>query len=69
MWIVLQERTVRMMQDETNISEIELAVLGDEVIKLHEVARTLERAFNGRGQISDDIRNCADRLSELLKRY
>ena len=57
------------MQDVTKPSEIELAVLNDEVIKLHEVARTLERAFGGRGQISDDIRNCADRLHELLKRY
>jgi len=69
MLIVLLERTVRMMRDETKISEIELAVLDEEVIKLHQVARTLERAFNGRGQLSDDIRNCADRLSELLKRY
>ena len=57
------------MQDETNISEIELVVLEDEVIQLHNIARTLERTFGGRGQLSDDIRNCADRLSELLKRY
>jgi hypothetical protein len=56
------------MQDETNISEIELVVLDQEVINLHNTARTIEQAF-GRGQLSDDIRNCADRLSELLKRY
>lgn len=58
-----------MMQEETNISELELVVLEDEVINLHNIARTLERTFGGRGQLSDDIRNCADRLSELLKRY
>ncbi len=58
-----------MMQEETKVTEIELEKLHEEVITLHEVARTLERAFNGRGQLSDDIRNCADRLSELLKRY
>lgn len=56
------------MQDVTKPSEIELAVLNDEVIKLHEVARTLEQAFGQRGQLSDDIRNCADRLTELLQR-
>jgi hypothetical protein len=57
------------MQDETNISETELHMLDEEVIKLHSIARTLEQAFGQRGQLSDDIRNCADRLSELLKRY
>lgn len=56
------------MQEETRVTEIELEVLNDEVIKLHEVARTLERAFGQPGRLSDDIRNCADRLSELLKR-
>lgn len=68
MWIVLQERMVKTMQDATNTSEIELEKLNDEVIKLHEVARTLERAFGQPGSLSDDIRACADRLSELLKR-
>jgi hypothetical protein len=57
------------MPAETNISEIELEVLDQEVINLHAIAQTLERAFGGPGQLSDDIRNCADRLSELLKRY
>ena len=57
------------MQDETNISEIELKVLDEEVIHLHNIARTLEKTFGGRGTLSDDIRACADKLSELLKRY
>ena len=58
-----------MMQEETKISEIELVVLEDEVINLHNIARTIERTFGGRGALSDDIRSCADRLSEVLKRY
>jgi hypothetical protein len=36
----------------------------DSVIALHEIARTVEREI-GRGQLSDDIRACADRLHEL----
>ncbi len=36
------------------------------VIKLHEVARLVEQQI-GTGQLSEDIRNCADRLSDLLK--
>lgn len=58
-----------MMQEETKLSEIELKMLDEEVIHLHTIARNLERAFGGRGQLSDDIRNCADRLSDVLKRY
>jgi hypothetical protein len=38
--------------------------LVDAVIALHEIARTVEREV-GRGQLSDDIRSCADRLHEL----
>jgi hypothetical protein len=38
--------------------------LVDAVIALHEIARTVEREI-GRGQLSDDIRVCADRLHEL----
>lgn len=33
----------------------------DAVIALHEIARTVEREI-GHGQLSDDIRKCADRL-------
>jgi hypothetical protein len=39
-------------------------VLIDAVIALHDIARTVEREV-GRGQLSDDIRACADRLHEL----
>jgi hypothetical protein len=35
--------------------------LVDAVIALHEIARTVEREI-GHGQLSDDIRSCADRL-------
>jgi hypothetical protein len=37
------------------------------VIKLHEIARMLERAYGVDGALSKDIRNCADRLNELSK--
>lgn len=60
---------VKTMQDETNLTELDLVVLQDEVIRLHDIARTLERAFGQRGQLSDDIRACADKLSQLLQRY
>jgi hypothetical protein len=36
----------------------------DAVVALHDIARTVEREI-GRGQLSDDIRKCADRLHEL----
>ncbi len=38
--------------------------LVDAVITLHNVARLIEEAI-GRGQLSDDIRKCADRLHDL----
>jgi hypothetical protein len=38
--------------------------LVDAVIALHDIARTVEREV-GRGQLSDDIRACADRLHDL----
>lgn len=42
-------------------------MLADEVIKLHEIARKIEQEI-GVGQLSEDIRSAADRLSNLLKR-
>jgi hypothetical protein len=36
----------------------------DAVIALHDIARTIEREI-GRGQLSDDVRSCADRLHEF----
>jgi hypothetical protein len=40
--------------------------LTDAVIKLHDVARLVEHQI-GTGQLSDDIRKCADRLNTLIK--
>ena len=36
----------------------------DAVVALHEIARTVETEV-GQGQLSEDIRNCADRLHHL----
>jgi hypothetical protein len=36
----------------------------DAVIQLHDIARLVGEEI-GRGQLSDDIRSCADRLHEL----
>ncbi len=38
--------------------------LVDAVVALHEIARTVETEV-GIGQLSEDIRSCADRLHEL----
>jgi hypothetical protein len=40
--------------------------LKDKIIQLHDIARAIEQEI-GRGQLSEDIRKAADRLSELLK--
>jgi len=37
------------------------------VIKLHEIARMLEREYGADGALSNDIRSCAVRLNELSK--
>lgn len=68
MQIVLLVRMERTMRDETKNSELELVVLEEQVINLHNIARVLEQTFGQPGQLSDDVRRCADRLSELLKR-
>jgi hypothetical protein len=39
--------------------------LEDKIIQLHDIARVIEQQV-GVGQLSDDIRNVADRLSEIL---
>jgi hypothetical protein len=39
--------------------------LEDKIIQLHDIARVVEQQI-GVGQLSDDIRNVADRLSEIL---
>ena len=57
------------MQDATKQpSEIELAMLDQDVVDLHSIARRIE-ALIGRGSLSDDLRHVADRLNALLKRY
>jgi len=38
----------------------------DQVIKLQDIARIVEQEI-GQGQLSEDIRKCADRLSQLVK--
>jgi hypothetical protein len=38
----------------------------DLVVQLHDIARTIENDI-GIGQLSEDIRNAADRLNVLLK--
>jgi len=40
--------------------------LKDEIIKLHDIARKIEKEI-GVGQLSKDIREAADELSALLK--
>lgn len=36
------------------------------VIELHNIARQIEQKL-GKGQLSEDLRKCADRLHELIK--
>lgn len=40
-------------------------VYRDLVIQLHDIARQVESEI-GRGKLSDDLRNCADRLHAIL---
>lgn len=40
--------------------------LNDAIIQLHDIARAVEKQI-GQGQLSDDIRQCADRLTQLMK--
>lgn len=42
--------------------------LDQAVIDLHNIARQLEEAFGQPGLLSDDIRKCADRLAQVIKR-
>jgi len=39
--------------------------LHEAVIELHNVARLIEETI-GRGQLSEDVRRCADRLNVLI---
>lgn len=40
--------------------------LSDAVLTLHDVARLIEQQV-GHGQLSQDVRDCADRLCQLTK--
>jgi hypothetical protein len=55
----------KQMQDEIN--EIELAMLDEDVMQLHNIARHIEQTI-GVGTLSEDIRRAADKLMELIKR-
>jgi hypothetical protein len=60
---------VKMMQDETNkLNQIDVVMLDEDVIQLHNIARHIEQTI-GVGSLSEDIRRAADRLNELIKRY
>jgi len=58
----LPEPTVKQMPEGINV-DFDLEYL---VIRLHDIAREVEQRV-GFGQLSQDIRACADRLSELNK--
>ena len=45
-----------------NINQLEQSV-----IELHNIARLIEQEI-GTGLLSEDLRNCADRLQELIKK-
>lgn len=54
------EQMVRTMLDEINTK------LQDAIITLHDIARLIEQEV-GKGNLSDDIRNCANRVNVLIK--
>ena len=56
------------MRDEIKTSEVELAMLDQDVIDLHNIARRIEK-YIGQGQLSEDLRHNADCLNDYLKRY
>jgi hypothetical protein len=41
--------------------------LDQSVIDLHNIARTIEKEFNGASKLSIDCRRLADRLSAIIK--
>ena len=66
MLIVYHVLMVKQMQGEINMSiDYQLDILEDVVIKLHDLARIVEREL-GVGALSQDLRNSADRLSEVI---
>ena len=51
---------VRMTQEEINMT------LDEAIINLHDIARLIEKEI-GKGNLSDDIRQCANRLNFVIK--
>jgi hypothetical protein len=56
-------RLVKFLQEGTNKMNFDIEYL---VIRLHDIAREVEQQV-GVGELSKDIRACADRLSDLNK--
>lgn len=60
---------VKMMLAVTKLNKLDFLLLEQEVIRLYNVARTLEQIFDSSEEkLIGDIRQCADSLSELLKK-
>ena len=58
-WVALiQMSQAKLAADMRNLKLI------DAVVALHEIARLINEEV-GHGQLSDDVRNCADRLHQL----
>lgn len=57
-----------MLDATKKTSELELVMLDQDVIDLHNIARRIEKGI-GYSQLSDDLRYVADRLHSVLKRY
>lgn len=60
MWTVSAVLMVRMTQEEINMT------LDEAIINLHDIARLIEKEI-GKGNLSDDIRQCANRLNFVIK--
>lgn len=56
-----------MQEEIKKPNNLELHLMDLEVMRLHDIARTVERVI-GQGQLSEDLRSCADRLAEVTKR-
>jgi hypothetical protein len=55
----------RMMLEGIKMINYKYDILEDAVIKLHDLARIVEHEL-GAGELSQDIRDSADRLSEVI---
>jgi uncharacterized protein YecA (UPF0149 family) len=53
----------KFLKQGANIMDFDIEYL---VIRLHDIAREIEQKI-GKGELSDDIRQCADRLSDVNK--